>query len=332
MMEYKSFLGHDMHVFLAKKKNEVQTQGGINNIANHLLSFDRYLAANGHETINEKIVTGWVGSLCPLSDGTINNYICDVQAFLIFENAWRKAGHFVPQYIREEDSYIPHIFTALEKKKFYVAIDNYEPGKANKLPWIKAELPMVIRICDGCGTRITETLELKMENVNLTTGVLKIIKAKNNRQRYVPMSTELTDILRKYCIAMGIANNPGAWLFPRKTRDMHLTEECIGPKFRIILRDLGIIDEDKYGYRERRPCVHNLRATFAVNALRSLWKSCIDIDDRFSILSVYLGHESLKETEKYLKFCVEFFPEELDKFDVFVDGMFGEDPWEKYGL
>ena len=317
---------------MSKKKSEVQTQDGINSITNHLSSFDNYLTIHDYKTINEDVVVNWIRSLRSLSDGTINNYICDVQAFLVFENTWRHTCYFVPQYIREEQSYVPHIYTSAEKEIFYEAIDNYEPGCTNKLPWIKAELPMVIRICDGCGTRITETLELKKENVNLETGVIKIIKAKNNKQRYVPMSENLTIILRKYCKAMGITDNPTTWLFPRRTREDHLLASEITQKFMVILRHLNIIDENKYSYRERKPCVHNLRATFAVNSLRSLWKSDMDIDDRFSILSVYLGHDSLRETEKYLKFCVEFFPEELDKYDALVDTMIEEDPWEKYNL
>ena len=57
------------------------------------------------------------------------------------------------------------------------------------------------------------------------------------------------------------------------------------------------------------------------------------MEEFLEILSIYLGHESLSETQKYLKFIVEVFPEELDKIDQIVDAVLGdEDVWEKYGL
>ena len=56
-------------------------------------------------------------------------------------------------------------------------------------------------------------------------------------------------------------------------------------------------------------------------------------EEFLEILSIYLGHESLSETQKYLKFIVELFPDELDKIDKVVDTVLGEeDVWEKYGL
>ena len=332
MKELKSFLADDIRVFLKKKHEDVRTKNGYETICYHMQSFDAFLYVSQTTVICEEFVLSWIQSLSDLADGTINNYISTVREFLLFENQWRSSRHFVPVNRKVSDNYVPHYYNEEEKNLFYPMIDNYDPGVAIKLPWIKAEFPMVIRICDGCGTRITETLQLKMKDVDLKAGVLKMVNSKNNKQRYVPMTQDLTEILRKYCFAMKITDDLEAYLFPGRTRDTCLKDREIRGKF---LGFLIIANIRKTGSTNhtRGPCVHDFRHTFAINALRKLLSLGIDVSDVHSILSVYLGHEGLRETEKYLKFCTELFPEEIDKFDQAVDALIsGEDLWEKYGL
>lgn len=49
------------------------------------------------------------------------------------------------------------------------------------------------------------------------------------------------------------------------------------------------------------------------------------MDMMVPFLSIYLGHKSLRETEKYLKFdATEIYPEVMDPFIDFTEGMFPE--------
>ena len=190
--EFSDSLSDDVKVYLKKKKGELQTGEALDALTYRLNSFLSYLEDNAFIDITEDVTTGWIASLSHYADKTINNYICDVKGFLEFENLWRATHYFIPECIKADDLYQPHFFTADEKKRLYEVIDNYIPGRRCFLPWIRLEFPMVVRICDGCGTRITETLRLRMRDVDLETGVLKIVKAKNNKQRYVPMTQGLT--------------------------------------------------------------------------------------------------------------------------------------------
>ena len=52
------------------------------------------------------------------------------------------------------------------------------------------------------------------------------------------------------------------------------------------------------------------------------------LDDTVPYLSVYLGHDSLNETEKYLKFGNELFPESIDAFGEFMSGLLPEVDYE----
>lgn len=53
-----------------------------------------------------------------------------------------------------------------------------------------------------------------MKDADLENGVLKLVNTKGDKYRLVPMTEKMTDILTKYCLAMGLVGNGEAWLFP----------------------------------------------------------------------------------------------------------------------
>ncbi len=55
----------------------------------------------------------------------------------------------------------------------------------------------------------------------------------------------------------------------------------------------------------------------------------VRIDDAVPYLSIYLGHNSLAETQKYLKFNTEIFPDVLDRFGDFTSNIFPEVEYEE---
>jgi integrase len=63
----------------------------------------------------------------------------------------------------------------------------------------------------GCGLRTGETLSLRIKDVDFDIGVLTLRHAKGDKQRLVPMHNSLTNILRKYCMAMGMIGYPEAY-------------------------------------------------------------------------------------------------------------------------
>lgn len=46
--------------------------------------------------------------------------------------------------------------------------------------------------------------------------------------------------------------------------------------------------------------------------------------DAVPFLSTYLGHDSLQETEKYLKYSGDYFSDTVMMFDEFAGGLFPE--------
>jgi len=78
--------------------------------------------------------------------------------------------------------------------------------------------------------------------------------------------------------------------------------------FKSVLKECGI----PYSInRDGGACIHSLRHTFAVHSLAKMVKEGLDIYCALPILSVFLGHKTLKGTETYVRLTREMFPEVL---------------------
>ena len=61
---------------------------------------------------------------------------------------------------------------------------------------------------------------------------------------------------------------------------------------------------------------------------QSAQKAELHIDDAIPYLSIYLGHDSLDETSKYLKFSSELFTEAVENFGDFMYDLLPEVDYE----
>lgn len=330
---FYSFLKDDLLLFTQKRECELSPKA-MNNEILYLQSLDSCLRTYPKNEVDADFISIWISSLSRLSDGSVNNYITAARVFLRYENALRKKRYFIPEYRTYPDTYIPYYFTCSDKEKITEAVDNYKCGFNNKLPWIRVELPMIIRILEGCGTRITEILQLRVQDIDFENAVLMIRNAKNDKQRRVPMANSLFMILRDYCYAMGIYGTPEAFVFPRKDKsECLIISDVSGHRFSPLLSKLSIRSNDSQECHERGPCLYNYRHTFSVDSYKQLHSKGITLDDTICYLSIYLGHDDLSETQRYLKSCLEIFPEEIDKFYDSADELAPkEDKWERWGL
>lgn len=55
--------------------------------------------------------------------------------------------------------------------------------------------------------------------------------------------------------------------------------------------------------------MHDLRHTFAVNCLKKWTRAGRDLMAALPLLSTYLGHKGLSETQNYLRLTAEMFPD-----------------------
>lgn len=322
---FKSNIGLYIPQFMEYSKPQL-SESSYERRYSQLALFDEFLFNTNFKDkdIDEYIVNKWIHSLTPLSDKTIMTYTVSIRKFLEYLNAMGVAACYLPPVRKVSDNYVAHIFSENELNTIYSFIDDYPCGKCNGLPYIKVELPMVLRILESCGTRLNETLSLQMKNVDLKHGTLTIVHAKKHKERIVPMAESLATILERYCMGLGIIHNPDAYIFPRKDFSAHLGKNDIYYRFSNILKWNKLVESNKKKF-SRGICPHCLRHSFALRSLKKLESMGIHLNDAIPYLSIFLGHERFQETEKYLKFSAEMFPDELGKFDEASISIFPDD-------
>lgn len=89
----------------------------------------------------------------------------------------------------------PYIFTETELNQFFQAIDEYPPHHLSNRELVD---PLMFRMIYGCGLRVSEALNLKLENIDMEEGTITILQAKNNKDRKIPMASSLIRRCKKY--------------------------------------------------------------------------------------------------------------------------------------
>ena len=312
--EFNSQLSSVLIAFMKKVKAEsaestaVKYQIILNN-------FDGFLCSEGFSSqfLPDSLLADWICSLSGLSNNTIVVYETAVSRFLDFAKAFGISSH-MPPVMKWRDEYQPELFSREDIDTLCRIADNYTVDHNKKLPWVTVEIPMIIRLLFGCGLRLSETLEIQMRDINLKLGVITMRRTKRSKERLVPMTSERTDILHRYCMAIGAVGNPDYYIFPSDSFSNHLTKMNVYHRFCKILKECGLSSR-RTKKNERKLCIHCIRHSFVVYAIKHLRSQGISIDDTFPYLSVYMGHATLYDTQKYMKFSAELFPEETSRFD-----------------
>ena len=177
----------------------------------------------------------------------------------------------------------------LNRGKEYYQIDR--PRKERNLPdvlskdEIGAMLKMatnlkhkcLIAVIYSCGLRRSEVINLKLEDIDSKRMLIKIRGAKGKKDRYVQLSPSILDMLRSYYSK----EKPVTWMFEGRS-GMKYSAESISQVIKSAARKANI---------NKRVYPNILRHSYTTNNLEQ------GIDIRY--IQEWLGHESIKTTEKY---------------------------------
>jgi len=138
---------------------------------------------------------------------------------------------------------------------------------------------VIVSIFYSCGLRLRELTALRTEDIDSSRMVIHIRRGKGNKDRYVPLSTSLLELLRQYWLD----SKPRGYLFPSprypgRALDDHTIQRLIAR----MARAAGI---------EKRVTPRTLRHTYATHQIEQ------GVNLRF--VQVILGHRSLLTTQRY---------------------------------
>ena len=141
------------------------------------------------------------------------------------------------EYIQQRKSkYSAYIFSHEEMDRIFDASNRVYPNRRSTMHLV---MPVLIRLLYCTGMRVMEALKLQLKNVNLVDGTLFIESAKFNKDRLIPISKSMREILVQYCAVMHPMYLPEDYLFVGITREP-CSHHNIYLRFREILVTAGI--------------------------------------------------------------------------------------------
>ena len=193
-------------------------------------------------------------------------------------------------------------------------------GAALKLPcrYERAELrPWVYHCLFGLlsvsGLRLGEARSLELQDVDLKAAVLTIRGAKFGKSRLVPLHASTCRVLADYIARRNRhwAERPvSSYLFVSSWGN-RLDGGEIHRTFYALSRQTGLRGvADSHG-----PRLHDMRHRFATNTLVRWYRCDQDPERRLPVLSAYLGHVHIEDTQWYLSASPELMREAMRRLE-----------------
>ncbi|MBL3529561.1 MAG: tyrosine-type recombinase/integrase [gamma proteobacterium endosymbiont of Lamellibrachia anaximandri] len=161
------------------------------------------------------------------------------------------------------------------------------------------------------GLRRGELVCLKVGDYDPHAQTLLVRESKFHKSRYLPLSSDTAQETERYLQARRrrhlsvAAETPLVW----RGYGKGFTGQSIWYGLHDLFRIANIRAPDG-----RLPRVHDIRHSFAVNALLRWYRNGSDPQAKLPLLSTYLGHVSVVSTQRYLHFVDELAKESSARF------------------
>ena len=281
--------------------------------------FDRLTIQRGETAIGitPALAAQWAVKRLNESDSTCYRRVLYLRQFAGFLN---DVGYpsYVPRLPRAyQSTFTPYIFSPQEIDALFAASDRLDMGPV--LNSTVNVLPAMLRTLYGTGIRVGEAVALTGKDVHLEDQYLIIRHSKNGKERMVPFSDSLAQVLRQYRQSLPIRPAEDAPFFVKRNGYPCHTK-TVYEGFRRVLREAGI----PHGGKGQGPRLHDLRHVFAIRSLVAMAESGLDLYYALPILSEYLGHQSLEATDHYVRLVADLYPALLAQVNNLCASVFPE--------
>jgi integrase len=209
----------------------------------------------------------------------------------------------------------PHIYSREEVRSLLDGALSLQDGDGrHHCPIRSRTMHAIILLLATAGLRISEALHLTLKDVDLEDAVLSIRQSKFRKSRLVPLSKGTADAMRGYRqLRDEVAPIDPDEAFFVSGRGKAYGIGYVERMFRDIAIAAGLL-----GSTGRGPRLHDLRATFAVTRLLEWYRDGDNVMNRLPLLSTYLGHARVSDTEVYLRITTALLEQASTRFHAFA--------------
>lgn len=202
--------------------------------------------------------------------------------------------------------FLPYIYTSEELRKLLsLALLLATPNDKIHRRTIRATLLTLY----ATGATVNEVTRLVKEDFDLRNGVIKFSGSQLKARRCIPIGRDLVRVAQEHFVRQRRTGAQSEFFFSR-IDGTRITPRALRAYFERLRRTAGIS-----GYRQssQRPCLRDLRATFAVHRITSWINRSEDLSRMLPALAAYMGNAGLESTERYLQLTPERFQNALNK-------------------
>ncbi len=272
-----------MEEVLKKLRSELKIRGfSPLTVRNYSFFVEKFLLKSNKksEELNEDDAKAY---LAELFDSKSKNTIMLAAASLKFFYTEILGKEFAKVKMPKKDKKLPEVLTKDEVRKLIESADN-----------IKSRL--IISLLYSSGLRVSELVNLKIEDLNLQENIGWVRKGKGGKDRIITISKNLTDELKEYLEMKG---KERLYIF---SKDKPLTTRNIQKIIKGIRIRSGI---------NKKATPHTLRHSFATHLLEQ------GVDIR--LIQSMLGHASLNTTQIYTHISSEQIKKVRNPLDILHD-------------
>lgn len=261
-----------------------------------------FLIANDAQDLCHEIFERWCRTQQDLKSGVRRSRMRIVRNLCLYRRRTEpecfvpELGLFPPphQYIR------PYIFTEEDVVELIEATGTLLTNRT--YPLRSQAFRMAVALLYTAGLRRGELLRLTVGDYDPQARTLLVRASKFHKSRLLPLSGDGAQELDDY-LAARRAHRPdlttdGAPLLWNGSSVLRsYTGTGFSRVFRALLRKAGIRKSNG-----QLPRVHDVRHSFALNALLRWYRAGIDVHAKLPFLAAYMGHVSIASTQYYLPF------------------------------
>lgn len=258
----------------------------------NLVLFDRFCKKQYPEALllSQEMVDEWCRKRDTETNNSCRSRIYVVVSFIRYLIKRGKTDIVEPELPRKERStYIPHSFTDAELESFFRACDNLPsvsltPEQRSR----KITVPVFFRLLYSSGLRTNEARMLRVEDVNLTHGIMNIRYSKGHAQHYVVLHDSMLSLLKTYDEAIRKQYPHRTYFFPARGNTIH-TRTWVQKNFRALWNKYNISHATAY----------ELRHHYAIENVNRWTNEGFEFHAKLLYLSKSMGHTALESTKYY---------------------------------
>jgi integrase/recombinase XerD len=260
-----------------------------------------FLFRSNSVDIDQSLFEAWCNLQSHVSSNVRRSRQCVVRNFCLYRRR-NQPDCFVPDlnYFPKPQPYCTPVLVEPDQIGRMLALTNGltpTPGS----PLRPAVLRLAIIVLYTSGLRRGEVIRLKLQDVEPKTGVLRVHESKFHKSRLIPLSPGALEELHHYLskrLMLPFDSHPSSPLFCNFARGKlrPYTGTGLSQGIHALFDAAGVRDNEG-----RRPRIHDLRHSFALQALIRWYREDVDVQSRLPHLALYMGHVSIKSTAYYLR-------------------------------